>query len=105
VAITGHRQRPDETSVKGGQDVPRTSTSTARRHDTDELTRQLTGLPYPTTTEELLAVGVRLLLPPRILEQLARLPLHRRFSSPAEVGDGVLATYGTTARRTTARRT
>jgi hypothetical protein len=86
--------------VKGGQDVLRTSTRTARRHDdTDQLTAQLTGLPYPTTTEELLAVGVRLLLPPRVLEQLSRLPLHRRFSSPAEVGDCVAATYGTTARR------
>jgi Protein of unknown function (DUF2795) len=81
--------------------VPRTSISAARRHgDTDELRRQLTGLPYPASTEELLAVGVRLLLPPRILEQLSRLPLHRRFSSPAEVGDCVAATYGATARRT-----
>ena len=79
----------------------RTSTSTARRHDdTDELTAQLTGLSYPTTTEELLAVGVRLLLPPRILDQLSRLPLRRRFFSPAEVGDCVAATYGRTARRT-----
>ena len=81
--------------------MPRTSISTARRHDnTDELTRQVTGLTYPTTTEELLAVGVRLLLPPRILEQLSRLPLHQRFASPAEVGACVAGTYGATARRT-----
>ena len=39
--------------------------------------------------EELMAVGVRLLLPPRILEQLGRLPLHMRFHSAAEVRDYV----------------
>src|SRR4051812_18083897 len=47
VADHGDPQQPDETSVKGGQDVLRTSTRTARRHDnTDELTAQVTGLPY-----------------------------------------------------------
>jgi hypothetical protein len=40
-------------------------------------------------TEELMAVGVRLLLPPRVLEQLGRLPLHMRFRSAAEVRDYV----------------
>ena len=74
--------------------MQRTSVGRAAHEDRDELTRQLTGLRYPMATEELVAVGVRLLLPPRILEQLARLPLHRRFSSPAEVRDCVAGTSG-----------
>ena len=46
----------------------------ARHDDRDELTGLLAGLPFPMATEELMAVGVRLLLPPRILDQLGRLP-------------------------------
>jgi hypothetical protein len=86
--------------MKGGQDVPRTSIRAPRHGDTDELICQLTGLAYPATTEDLLAVGVRLLLPPRILEQLSQLPLHRRFSSAADVGDCVARLHGSAPRRT-----
>jgi hypothetical protein len=66
-----------------------THVRTARHHDADELTGLLAGLPFPMATEELMAVGVRLLLPPRVLEQLGRLPLHMRFRSAAEVRDYV----------------
>lgn len=72
-----------------------THVSTPRHDDRDELTRQLTGLPYPMAAEELMAIGVRLLLPPRILEQLGRLPLHMRFHSATEVRDYVAASAGT----------
>lgn len=64
-----------------------THVRTARHEDRDELTGLLAGLPFPMATEELVAVGVRLLLPPRALEQLGRLPLHMRFHSAAEVLD------------------
>lgn len=63
--------------------------STAGHEGRDELTRQLTGLPFPMMTEDLMEVGLRLLLPPRILSQLDGLPLHMRFYSAAEVGDFV----------------
>ena len=66
-----------------------THVRTARHHDADELTGLLAGLPFPMATEELMAVGVRLLLPPRVLERLGRLPLHMRFRSAAEVRDYV----------------
>ena len=66
-----------------------THVRTARHHDADELTGLLAGLPFPMAAEELMAVGVRLLLPPRVLEQLGRLPLHMRFRSAAEVRDYV----------------
>jgi hypothetical protein len=62
----------------------------ARHDDRDELTGLLAGLPFPMAAEELLAVGVRLLLPPRILDQLGRLPRHMRFHSAAEVRDYVV---------------
>jgi hypothetical protein len=61
----------------------------ARHDDRDELTGLLAGLPFPMAAEELMAVGVRLLLPPRILDQLGRLPRHMRFHSAAEVRDYV----------------
>ena len=63
----------------------------ARHDDRDELTGLLSGLPFPMATEELMAVGVRLLLPPRTLEQLGRLPRHMQFHSAAEVRDHVRA--------------
>jgi hypothetical protein len=69
----------------------------------DELTRQLTGLRYPMTTQELRAVAVRLLLPARILQQLDRLPLHMRFHSAAEVRDRVADGSGPALRRTRPR--
>jgi hypothetical protein len=62
----------------------------ARHDDRDELTGLLAGLPFPMAAEELMAVGVRLLLPPRILDQLGRLPRHMRFHSAAEVRDYVV---------------
>jgi hypothetical protein len=74
--------------------VPPVSARPARHDDRDELTRQLTGFPFPLTTDELREVGVRLLLPRRVLEQLDRLPLHRSFSSPADVRDHVESSSG-----------
>ena len=69
--------------------MPPVSARPARHDDRDELTRQLTGFPFPLTTDELREVGVRLLLPRRVLDQLDRLPLNRSFSSPADVRDHV----------------
>ena len=60
----------------------------ARHDDRDELIGLLAGLPFPMAAEELMAVEVRLLLPPRS-EPLGRLPLHMRFHSAAEVRDYV----------------
>jgi hypothetical protein len=74
-------------------------TTPARRGDRDELARQLTGLPFPMMTEDLMAVGLQLLLPSRVLGQLDHLPLHMRFYCADDVCDYLAASSRPVLRR------
>lgn len=69
----------------------------SRTDESDELARQLTGLPFPMMAEDLMEVGLRLLLPGRVLGQLDHLPLHKRFASAADVADYVARSRRPTA--------
>jgi hypothetical protein len=71
--------------------MPHAQKTAFRHEDRDELARHLTGVRYPVMAEDLMALAQGLLVPSRVLGQLNRLPLHRRFYSVDDVCDCVAA--------------